>query len=190
MLRFVVVAAALALTSQAAGWRASVATGVQVVERVGVVTVRTGQGGGADVWRADAQPLRGAYVVRATLRKLGGRLHEGYGVLFGGRALGTDSALYAYVMIRGDGGLLVKKRDGQATTVVRDWTRSEAIRRDDSRGRAENVLEVQVTATEVIVRVGGVELARIPARELHTSGLAGLRVSHEMELEVGGFVAR
>jgi hypothetical protein len=190
MLRSVVVAAVLALTPQAAGWRASVATGVEVTERAGVVTVRTGQGGGADVWRADAQPLQGAYVARATLRKLGGRLHEGYGVLFGGRALGTDSARYSYVMIRGDGGLLVKRRDGRATTVVRDWTRSDAVRRDDARGRAENVLEVQVTATEVIVRVGGAELERIPSRELHTSGLAGLRVSHEMELEVAGFVAR
>jgi len=47
-----------------------------------------------------------------------------------------------------------------------------------------------VTATEVIVRVGGAALASFPARELHTSGFAGLRVSREMELEVAGFLAR
>jgi len=95
MLRSVVVAAVLSLTSQAAA--------------------------------------AGRVRVRATLRKLGGRLHEGYGVLLGGRALGTDGARNAHVMIRGDGGPLVRNRDGRATTMVRDWTRSDAIRRDDAR---------------------------------------------------------
>jgi hypothetical protein len=140
-----------------------------------------------DLWREQARPIRGTYTVKATLRKLDGRLHEGYGLIFGGRYLGTDSARYSYVMVRGDGRVLVKKRDGAATPTVRDWTAYAAIRQDDAHSRAENDLEVRVSPQEVVVRVNGTELLRVPASELFIEGLTGVRVSHHLAIEVMGF---
>ena len=182
------VLALIAMFPQATTWRGSVVDGVALAEAGGVLSVRTGPA--VDLWRDGARPLSGSYVVRATLRKVSGRQHEGYGIIFGGTNLGTDSARYSYVMVRGDGDLLVKKRDGAATPVVRDWTHYAGIHSDDRRSQAENVVEIGVTSALVTVKVNGSELARVPARELFTSGLAGLRVSHRMQVEVRGFEAR
>jgi len=41
----------------------------------------------------------------------------------------------------------------------------------------------------VAVHVNGTEVARVPAAELLTSGAVGLRVSHQMQVEVQGFEA-
>ncbi len=171
---------------QAAGWRSSerdvrlrTSGDTLHIQNVGQV--------GADLWRTDAQPDRSPYAVKVTLHKRAGRQHEGYGILFGGRNLGTDNAQYSYVMIRGDGAVLVKKRDGASLPVVRDWHVVPAVRQDDAAHTATNLLEVRVTATEVIVRVNDTEVERIPSRELFTSGIAGLRVSHQMEVDAVGF---
>lgn len=181
--------AAFALARQSGAWRASLPVGVEVAEQGGRVTIRNAARAGADLWREGSRALSGTYTVSATLRKLGGRQHEGYGLIFGASNLGTDSARYSYVMIRGDGGVLVKKRDGAATPVVRDWTTAAAVHRDDAQNRAENVLEVVVAPREVAVHVNGTEVARVPAAELLTSGAVGLRVSHQMQVEVQGFEA-
>ena len=180
---------AFALARQSGAWRASLPAGVEVAEQGGRVTIRNAARAGADLWREGSRALSGTYTVRATLRKLGGRQHEGYGLIFGGSNLGTDSARYSYVMIRGDGGVLVKKRDGAATPVVRDWTTAAAVHPDDAQNRAENLLEVVVGPREVAVHVNGTEVARVPAAELLTSGAVGLRVSHQMQVEVQGFEA-
>jgi len=181
--------AALALAPQSGAWRTSLPAGVEVAEQGSRVTIRNAARVGADLWREGSRALSGTYTVRATLRKLGGRQHEGYGLIFGGSNLGTDSARYSYVMIRGDGGVLVKKRDGAATPVVRDWTTAAAVHPDDAQNRAENVLEVVVGPGEVAVRVNGAEVARVPAAGLFTSGVVGLRVSHQMQVAVEGLEA-
>ncbi len=172
--------------AQAGAWRATSPL-VGIESAVGVVTLRNTGPGSADLWQPDAAPARGAYTVRATIRKLSGRRHEGYGILIGGRALGTDSARYAYVLIRGDGALLIKQRTGGATPVVRDWAPSPAIHADAARGTAENRLEVRVGPQEVTVSVNGTVVATVPAAGLHTEGAAGLRMSHTLALEVRGF---
>lgn len=202
MKSLVLALAALTVLPQSTSWRASVTSGVTIAESAGALSIRTGPH--ADLWRVGARPLSGTYTVRATLRKLGGGRHEGYGIIFGGSNLGTDSSRYSYVMVRGDGDLLVKKRDGAATPVVRDWTHYDAIHADDAQGRAENVLEVrvvdphvvvngregQVASAHVIVSVNGQVLVRVPASELFRSGQAGLRIAHQLQVEVRGFDAR
>ena len=174
---------------QAGGWKAS-ETGVRLRTGGDTLYIQNTAGAGADLWQPGAPPLRAPYAVRVTLHKLGGRQHEGYGILFGGRGLGSDTARYSYVMIRGDGAVLVKKRDGAATPVVRDWHVVPAVHPDDAGHRATNTLEVRVTATEVIVRVNDTEVERVPAGELFTGGLVGLRVSHQLELDAVGFGAQ
>ena len=177
------VGALLVLALQGGAWQTS-APQVGIETGPAAVTVRNMGRGGADLWRSGDAAVSGSYTVRATLRKLAGRRREGYGFIFGGRALGTDSARYAYVMIRGDGALLVKRRDGAATPVVRDWAPNSAIRPDDAEGRAENLLEVRVTPSEISVSVNGTAVATVPTAGIPTDGVTGLRISHSVEVEV------
>ena len=171
-------------------WVSNPAAGVAVTASGGE-SLRVETGPHAVLWPSDAGELAPPYTVRATLQKRAGRLHEGYGLVFGGSGLdGSESGqVYSYFLVRGDGSYLVKRRQGDETPVVRDWTAHAAIARDDDDGGRPHALEVQVTDSEVVFRVGGAEVARVPASELSVRGRAGIRTSHDVELEVTGFEA-
>jgi hypothetical protein len=143
------------------------------------------------LWPAAAQALEPPYTVRATFEKRHGRLHEGYGILFGGSGLEGPEAgqVYSYFLVRGDGSYLVKRRQGAETPVVRDWTQQAALNRDREETGRPNELEVRVDTAEVAFRVNGTEVARVPAGELSVRGLAGIRTAHEVSLVVRGFRA-
>jgi hypothetical protein len=143
------------------------------------------------LWPEGAADLAPPYTVRAELRKRAGRLHEGFGIVFGGTGLDGAEAgqAYSYFLVRGDGSWLVKRRDGAQTPVVRDWTRHPRISRDvDGAGRT-NLLEVRVGADTTAFAVNGTEVARVPSAELAVGGRAGLRISHDLVVEVRGFSA-
>ena len=143
------------------------------------------------LWQEGAADLAPPYTVRAELRKRAGRLHEGFGIVFGGTGLdGAENAqAYSYFLVRGDGSFLIKRRAGAQTPVVRDWTRHPRIARDaDGTGR-RNVLEVRVGADTTTFAVNGAEVARVPSGELAVQGRAGLRIAHDVVVEVGGFSA-
>jgi hypothetical protein len=168
-------------------WRSNPEAGEALTATPDSMTIETGPH--TILWPADAKPLAPPYTVRATFTKHRGRLHEGYGILFGGSGLDGPEAgqAYAYLLVRGDGSFLVKRRQGLETPVVEDWTQSPAIRRDvDEEGRP-NELEVAVTDSVVVFRVNGSEVARVPAAQVPTRGIAGVRTSHECLLAVTGF---
>jgi hypothetical protein len=143
------------------------------------------------LWQADAADLAPPYSVRASLRKRAGRLHEGYGLMFGGENLDGDEAeqRYSYFLVRGDGSFLIKRRDGAQTPVVRDWTRHPDIARDANGQGRHNDLEVRVGADSVTFLVNGGPVATVPASELAVRGRAGLRISHDVLVEAQGFAA-
>ncbi|MBD0319852.1 MAG: hypothetical protein ICV87_05950 [Gemmatimonadetes bacterium] len=142
-------------------------------------------------WEEPAPELTPPYEVRATIRKRSGRLHEGTGVVFGGTGLEGPEAgqVYTYFLTRGDGSFLVKRRQGAETPVVRDWTRHPAVRRDTDAGGRPNELVVRVGDAETVFLVNGSEVARIPSADLAVRGRAGIRASHDVQIEVSGFEA-
>jgi hypothetical protein len=141
------------------------------------------------LWPANARELAPPYTVRANFTKHRGRLHEGYGILFGGSGLDRPEAgqVYSYLLVRGDGSFLVKRRQGLQTPVVQDWTQNPVIRRDVDEAGRPNRLEVAVTDSVTVFRVNGTEVARVPSSELPVRGIAGVRTSHECLLAVQGF---
>jgi hypothetical protein len=179
-----------AAETAAAPWKLNPSAGVVVTPgENGAFRVETGPH--VILWPAGEAELAPPYTVRATLRKTTGRIHEGTGLLFGGTHLDRPEAEqgYSYFLTRGDGSFLIKLRRGAATPIVRDWTAHPAIRRDDDQGGHPNDLRVDVGTQETAFFVNGTEVARVPTAELETKGLAGLRVSHELQLEVSGFHA-
>ena len=143
------------------------------------------------LWPAGAAELAPPYSVRASLRKRAGRLHEGYGLIFGGTQLDGAEAeqRYSYFLVRGDGSYLIKRRDGAQLPVVRDWTRHPDIARDANGEGRPNDLEVRVGMDSVTFLVNGGTVATVPAADLSVRGRAGLRVSHDVLLEAQGFTA-
>jgi hypothetical protein len=172
----------------ASGWRIN-PSGATLATRGDTLVVTTGAH--AVAWDGSAPALQPPYVVRARLEKRAGRLHEAIGLIFGGSGLdGAESGqVYSYFLVRGDGSFLVKKRQGAATPVVRDWTRHPVIRRDAQGVGRANDLEVAVTDSLVLFRVNGTEVARVPAADLSVRGIAGVRASHDVELLVTAFQA-
>jgi hypothetical protein len=172
----------------AAAWRTNPADGVTLTPGAPTV-VETGPH--TLLWQEGAPELAPPYTLRAEMRKRAGRLHEGYGIVFGGAGLeGAEAAqAYSYFLVRGDGSFLVKRRAGAETPVVRDWTRHPRINRDaDGTGRP-NVLEVRVAADSTAFVVNGAEVAKVPSTELAVQGRAGLRIAHDVVVEVRGYSA-
>jgi hypothetical protein len=180
--------AAPAPAAPAAAWRTNPAQGVTLTPGAPAV-VETGPH--TLLWQSDAAELAPPYTIRAEMRKRAGRLHEGYGIVFGGAGLegAEDAQAYSYFLVRGDGSFLIKRRQGAETPVVRDWTRHPRINRDAGGGGRGNVLEVTVRADTTVFSVNGAEVARVPSAELAVRGRAGLRVAHDVVVEVQGFRA-
>jgi hypothetical protein len=176
-------------SAPAPAWRSNPDAGVTVT--AGEVTTME-VGPHAILWPEGGAELAPPYSVRASLRKRAGRLHEGYGLIFGGTGLEGPEAeqRYSYFLVRGDGSYLIKRRDGAQLPVVRDWTRHPDIARDANGEGRYNDLEVRVGADSVTFLVNGGAVATVPASELAVRGRAGLRVSHDVLLEAQGFAAQ
>ena len=85
-----------------------------------------------------------------------GRANEAYGVFFGGHDLGEDGQVYTYFLIRRDGSVLVKRRDGARTSTMQDWTRHDAVVTWEGRGddapTAKNILSIEATLCQPGIR--------------------------------------
>lgn len=136
----------------------------------------------------------GPYTVTATFTEYeappGHR--EAYGLIFGGSGLRADSIRYSYFLVRADGRYLVKRRAGGETATVVDWTQHPAVNAHVEGEEAHetglaNTLSVRISGESVTFSVNGTEVATVPASELDTHGVAGLRVNHRLNVGVSGF---
>jgi hypothetical protein len=112
---------------------------------------------------------------------------EAFGVFFGGRELETGAQRYTYFLIRDGGEFLVKRRDGDQTPTVREWTAHGAIRSYADRGddaSVKNVLAVEAGAETVRFFVNGEGVASVPRSEVDTDGSVGIRVNHALNVHV------
>jgi len=79
----------------------------------------------------------------------------------------------------------VKKRMGDATPTVVDWTAHSAINDLDTEGRSANVLSVEVGSSQVRFLVNGTEVSSQPSSNIETDGVTGLRVTHLLDVHIG-----
>ena len=57
----------------------------------------------------------------------------------------------------------------------------------DGAGKATNALTVEVGADKVRFLVNGTEVASQPRSQVDTNGIAGLRINHNLNVQVEGF---
>jgi hypothetical protein len=109
---------------------------------------------------------------------------EGYGLFFGGQNLQGPNQSYTYFLVRGDGKYLVKRRNGTSTTPVVDWTDNEAITRISAAGPVTNEISFQVGRDSVSFMVNGKTVTTLPASQVDTKGVVGIRANHNLNLHV------
>jgi hypothetical protein len=144
--------------------------------------------GPAGIYFKPDQKGTGAYETHATFTQLEPAAHpEAYGLIIGGSDLQSENQKYTYFLIRQDGKFLIKKRDGASTPNVMTWTENAAIKKADASGKATNALSVEVSADKVRFLVNGTEVASQPRSQVDTNGIAGLRINHNLNVQVEGF---
>ena len=112
--------------------------------------------------------------------------NEGFGVFIGGADLEGDGQAYTYLLVRADGSVIVKRRDGNETSTLLDWTKHEAVvtwaARGEGAATAKNVLFVEAEGEDVIFGVNEQEVFRTARAGQHVDGVVGLRVNHGLNL--------
>ncbi len=146
--------------------------------------------GPATVLYRATDAVTGPFHTLATFNQTKAPMHpEGYGLFYAGRGLAGAAQQYTYFLVRGDGKFLIKRRDGAATTVVKDWTDSPAVTKADSLGKASNLLEIdnKSNPAKVGFKVNGQEVYSMDAKPGDANGNVGLRVNHNLDLHISGF---
>ncbi len=112
--------------------------------------------------------------------------NEGFGVFIGGADLQGDEQAYTYLLIRADGSVIVKRRDGAGTSTLLDWTKHKAVvtwaGRGEGAATAKNVLFVEAVGQDVVFGVNEQEVFRTARAGQHVDGVVGLRVNHGLNL--------
>jgi hypothetical protein len=109
---------------------------------------------------------------------------ESYGIFIGGQDLQGPNQAYTYFLIRGDGKFLIKRRMGDKTTKVVDWTANDAIKGVDAEGNATNELSVSIKGDAVSFMANGKEVHSAKAADVDTKGVAGVRVNHNLSIHI------
>lgn len=137
-------------------------------------------------WAAD-RTATGSYTVGATLTQLAkGEHREGYGLLVGGTDLTGPAQRYTYFLLRQDGKFLIKQREGATTRGMTDWTAHPAIKSFGPDGRMSNECAIVVGDDTVRFLINGTEVAQQPRKDLFTDGIVGLRINHQLDVQVDG----
>ncbi len=175
-----------------AGWQARTdkdapIAGVKVVPMAGGVHATTGPA--AILWRPGDQ-AQGDFAVAASFTQTKAPQHpEAYGLFVGGRALQSPEQTYTYFLVRGDGKFLVKTRTGATTAnVTTGWAEHAAVVKADAAGKATNVLRIARAGERIRFLVNGTEVHSAAAADVDTGGQAGLRINHNLDVHVDGFV--
>ncbi len=143
----------------------------------------------AAVYWNPANTATGNYTVKGTFTLLKPSNHTNYyGLIFGGSNLDNANQSYTYFLVAQDGTWLIKKREGDANAsdVVRK-TPNDAVKKPDASGKSTNALEVRVAADKIDYVVNGTVVHSMPKTGVKTDGIYGIRVNHQLEVQIDGF---
>lgn len=115
-----------------------------------------------------------------------GERNEAFGLIMGGENLDAPDQAYDYFLIRNSGEYLIKRRRGDQTEVIKDWTPHESINTytAESESSVLNNLAVNVSGDMVDFMINGEIVNSFPLADIKTNGLFGLRINHALNLHV------
>lgn len=148
------------------------------------------------LWRA-ADQTEGKFHTEATFTRTKAPAHaEAYGLFVAGRDLTSDSQTYLYFLTRGDGKFLISKASGTVAAsgrpavahVTQGWTDHAAVAKADAAGKSTDKLEVATVGTKLRFSANGQVVHEMDAAGLDLRGIVGLRVNHNLDVHIAGFV--
>jgi len=178
------------------GWNArfdqpgSALTDVDVRQMGALLNFRSGP---AAIYWNTKDVATDAYTVSAIFTQKKSMQHEAYGLFVGGQNLSDPTQNYLYFAIKPrDGTYLINHRKGNsAPRGIVTLTASPAINRDaPGTGAASNTIAIRVSRDSVFFYVNGQEVRSFPKSAIGgapTEGLAGLRINHNIDVEVKEF---
>lgn len=151
--------------------------------------------GPAAIYWNPANTASEAYTANATFTQVKPTEHaEYYGLFIGGSVLDGPRQNYLYCAIDGNGTFTVKHRIGDEVHQLAGRTASPAIKAVDASGKATNQLGWKVTSDRTSCLVNGTEVWGYASPGLvgegkleSLDGIVGLRVNHNLEVQVSGF---
>jgi hypothetical protein len=177
-----------------AGWSARLDNGSPTPTGVSVEQMGSGihvKSGPAGIYFKKADTFSGPTTVSAVFTQMEPAAHpEAYGVFIGGSDLQGANQKYTYFVIRQDGKFLVKRRAGTATPTVTNWTENAAIDKADASGKMTNTVAIQTDSEKAHFLVNGKEVSAVPIADVDASGIAGIRVNHNLNVQITGFTTR
>jgi len=179
-----------------AGWNArfdqpgSALTQVDVRQAGTALAFRSGP---AAIYWNTKDVAAGQYTVSALFEQKKSMMHEAYGVFIGGQNLSDPTQNYLYFVIKPQAGTMIinhRSSDARPRAIVAE-TPSDAVNKDAvGTGAATNALAIRVSKDSVHFYINGKEVRTFAKSALGgapTEGLAGLRVNHNLDIEVRDF---
>ncbi len=170
---------------------APAATAVSFVASGGGYHIRSAPNGWAIYYHAKGM-AHGNYTVSATFSQQKSMGHETYGLFIGGSHLQDATQNYLYFVIRPkDGAVLISHRVGVAApTAIQALTPDAAVHKEDATtGAATNTLAIEVRGDSVHFLANGTQVRAYAVSQLggaSTSGQAGIRANHMIDIQVDG----
>jgi hypothetical protein len=200
---FILIAlAALAapLAAQApAGWsvridRSTSASDPDDTPNLKVATVGKGfqvTGGPAGTFWNPANTAMGNFTARATFKLMKPSGHVNYyGLIFGGDDLGGPKQSYTYFLVAQNGTFIIRQRNGDQVTDVQARTPHASVVQPGADGTSTNALEVRVAGSTISYVVNGTVVHTTPKSAARTDGLVGVRINHQLDVQVDGFAVQ
>jgi hypothetical protein len=127
----------------------------------------------------------GDYTYSARVTQLEEPSHSiSYGLMVGGSDLAGPNQTYTYFLVRNRGQYFIANREGAEREVVTDWTAHDAITAQGDDGRQTNVLGIRTEGDQAIFTVNGMEVTRLPKSDVHTDGVIGFRIGHNLDVDI------
>lgn len=146
--------------------------------------------GPAAIYWDSTNTVSGDFQVSSTIHLFDpGELREAFGVFFGGRNLNSEDQAYTYFLLRNGSQYLIKQRMGSETQTLVPWTQHDAINTytDTTESSVPNTLTVERTGGNLSFSVNGTEVHSMPADDIVTDGITGLRINHRLNVHVESF---
>ena len=174
-----------------AGWNVRLDSGGTKPEGVKVMPMAGGihfQTGPAGIYYRAADTKSGAYEVHASFEQMEPSAHpEAYGIILGDSDLAGAGQKYTYFLVRQDGQFMISRRDGAKVNAVVPWTTNAAVKKTDAAAKGKNLLAIVVAADKTRFLINGTEVSSQPTSGVDASGIAGLRINHNLNVHVDGF---
>ena len=158
--------------------------------------LRLSVGPAGNFWNP-ANTASGDYEVMATFKelKMTASHPHSYGIFIGGKDLQSDSETLMYCIVYGNGTYSIKTFHGATVTTLVNTEASPALHTADANGESTNQLAWRVRGGRASCVINGTEVKALePAQFIaadkltSTDGVYGIRVSHNLELVISGFM--